>query len=144
MNSVARINREHLQNNFRSICTVAGPGSTVLPVIKRNGYGHGAVEVARTLIDAGAQRFAVASTTEASVIRKAGITEELIVLCGLQPGEEAKGHCLKDVEQKLSARNLPSRERAPQHERGPTTGKMLWSQNAVQGARLVGYLYLGT
>jgi alanine racemase len=89
MNSVARINREHLKNNFQSICAVAGPESTVLPVIKRNGYGHGAVKIARILIDAGAQRFAVASTAEANVIRKAGITEELIILCGLQPGEEA-------------------------------------------------------
>tara|TARA_Y100000588_G_C14274032_1_gene933576 strand:+ start:1424 stop:2527 length:1104 start_codon:yes stop_codon:yes gene_type:complete len=89
MNSVVRINRDQLKKNFHSICTAAGPESTVLPVIKRNGYGHGAVEIARILIDAGAQRFAVASTTEASVIRKAGITEELIVLCGLQSGEEA-------------------------------------------------------
>ena len=88
MYSVAHINRRRLRDNFRLICTVAGSGSTVLPVIKGNAYGHGAIEIARTLIEAGAQRFAVASVAEAVELRQAGIAEELIILCGLQPGEE--------------------------------------------------------
>ena len=89
MHSVAHIDRGRLRDNFRHICAVAGSGSTVLPVIKGNAYGHGAIEIARTLIEAGAQRFAIASVAEAVELRQAGIAEELIILCGLQPEEES-------------------------------------------------------
>ena len=61
MNSVIRVNRDRLKKNFESICSTIGPHSMVLPVIKSDAYGHGAFEVARTLLKAGAQRFAVAS-----------------------------------------------------------------------------------
>ena len=88
MGTVARIHRDRLRDNFRAVCAAAGANTAVLPVIKGDAYGHGAVEVARTLSDAGARQFAVASAEEAAILRDARITEDLIILCGLQPGEE--------------------------------------------------------
>ncbi len=88
MRSVARIHRDRLRDNFRTVRAAAGPEAAVLAVIKGDAYGHGAVEVARTLAEAGARQFAVASAHEGVTLRDAGITEELIILCGLQAGEE--------------------------------------------------------
>ena len=88
MRSVARIHRDRLRDNFCAVRAAAGPKAAVLAVIKGDAYGHGAVEVARTLADAGARQFAVASAHEGATLRDAGITEELIILCGLQAGEE--------------------------------------------------------
>ena len=89
MNSVIRVNRDRLKKNFESICSTIGPYSMVLPVIKSDAYGHGAFEVARALLKAGAQRFAVASLDEAVSLRQAGIKKEIVILFGLRPGEEA-------------------------------------------------------
>ena len=89
--SVVRIHRGRLRENFRAVCAAAGPGAAVLPVIKDDAYGHGALAVARTLAGAGARQFAVASAGEAVTLRRAGITEDLLILCGLQPGEEPVG-----------------------------------------------------
>ena len=94
MRTVARINRTRLRDNFRAVCTTAGTQVAVLPVIKGDGYGHGAVEVARTLAEAGAKQFAVASAEEAFTLRTAGIAEDIVILCGLQPTEEADAAAL--------------------------------------------------
>ena len=40
-------------------------GVNVMAVVKANAYGHGAVEVARTLERAGVERLAVATVSEA-------------------------------------------------------------------------------
>ena len=49
-------------------------GTTALcGVVKANGYGHGAVLVARTSLDAGAESLAVATVEEGSELREAGL-----------------------------------------------------------------------
>ena len=45
-----------------------------MAVVKANGYGHGAVEVSRTALDAGAERLGVALLEEGEELRAAGIT----------------------------------------------------------------------
>ena len=61
----------------------------LIPVVKANAYGHGAVSVARALSAAGATAFAVALVEEAIELREAGIGEEILVLEGPWPGQEA-------------------------------------------------------
>ena len=49
-------------------------------VVKANGYGHGAAEVARTVLSAGATWLAVATVEEGVELRQAGIDAPILVL----------------------------------------------------------------
>ncbi|WP_010648662.1 alanine racemase [Oceanobacillus massiliensis] len=61
--------KEHIQQTSR-----------LMAVVKADGYGHGAVQAARTSIDAGADYLAVAFLDEALHLRGAGITEPILIL----------------------------------------------------------------
>ncbi len=52
----------------------------VMPVIKADAYGHGMLEVARTLQHEGVEYFAVALVEEGVALRRAGITARILVL----------------------------------------------------------------
>ncbi len=56
---------------------------SILAVVKADGYGHGAIQVSRTLLEAGAHALAVAYIEEALEIREAGITAPVMVLFGV-------------------------------------------------------------
>ncbi|MFC7341766.1 alanine racemase [Saccharopolyspora griseoalba] len=56
-------------------------GAATMVVVKSDGYGHGAPEVARAALSAGAERLGVAAVEEALQLREAGITAP--VLCWL-------------------------------------------------------------
>lgn len=56
------------------------PGSQLCAVVKADGYGHGAVPVARAALGAGAQWLAVALVEEGAQLRDAGITERILLL----------------------------------------------------------------
>lgn len=56
-------------------------GAAVMTVVKADGYNHGAVEVARTALAAGAAELGVTTVEEALQLRRAGITAP--VLCWL-------------------------------------------------------------
>lgn len=58
----------------------------IMAVVKADGYGHGAVQVGREALDAGADSLAVAMLDEAVVLRDAGITAPILVL-GYTPPE---------------------------------------------------------
>ena len=60
----------------------------LIPVIKADAYGHGAVPVARALLGAGAQIVAVGMVEEGIALRDAGISTEILVLGGAWPGQE--------------------------------------------------------
>ena len=65
------------------------PGAEVIAVVKANAYGHGAVEVARTLVGDGVERIAVATIDEAAELRAAGITAPILLLWGVGSPEAA-------------------------------------------------------
>lgn len=56
------------------------PGAKFMAVVKANGYGHGAVEVARAALAAGADRLGVATVDEALSLRQAGISAPVQLL----------------------------------------------------------------
>jgi alanine racemase len=58
-------------------------------VVKADGYGHGAVRVARAARDAGAEWLAVAQVSEAAALREAGIDGPLLLLSEPRPDEIA-------------------------------------------------------
>ncbi|MGE0582339.1 MAG: alanine racemase [Steroidobacteraceae bacterium] len=76
----ARIDTAALRANFARIRTVAA-GRRVIAVVKANGYGHGAVTVARAL-DA-ADAFGVARLEEGIELRAAGVTHPILLLEGV-------------------------------------------------------------
>ena len=88
MRTHAHIDLERLAANYQKIRGAVGGSVTVLPVVKADAYGHGAVEVGRTLSAAGAGWFAVSCLEEGVALRLAGIEGEILVLCGFHPGEE--------------------------------------------------------
>lgn len=84
----AEVNLDHLAHNIKEVRRVTKPDAMVTAVIKADGYGHGAVEIGRTLLDNGADRFAVATLTEAIQLRKAYKDVPILVL-GYTPEEDS-------------------------------------------------------
>ncbi len=78
-----------LRYNFARIRDRVGPRTAVMAVVKADAYGHGLVETARTLEDAGAQRLAVAHLFEGVRLREAGARCPIVILCGILTREEA-------------------------------------------------------
>src|SRR5205807_2579074 len=56
-------------------------------VVKADGYGHGAVPVARAALSGGATWLCVAAAVEARALREAGIDAPLLVMGALSPEE---------------------------------------------------------
>lgn len=86
------IDHDALRHNLAVLRGVAGPGKQVIAVVKANAYGHGAPEVSRTLLSAGAERLAVATLGEGLALRSAGVAAPILVLWGL--GEPEAGPAL--------------------------------------------------
>lgn len=60
-------------------------GQKLFAVVKANGYGHGAVAVAKTALAAGASGFCVAILDEALELRRADIVKPILVLGVVSP-----------------------------------------------------------
>jgi alanine racemase len=76
----AYINLKALIDNYQTLQQHAGNGMKVLPVIKANAYGHGAVEVAAALQKIGIDFFAVATVAEAMAVKEAGVKGRYLIL----------------------------------------------------------------
>ena len=61
----AQIDLDAAAHNMRVIRRHVGPDVRIAAVVKANAYGHGAVELARTFAENGADCFAVSSLDEA-------------------------------------------------------------------------------
>lgn len=85
----AEINLDNLAHNIGEVKKNVKPGTLVSAVIKADGYGHGAVHIAKTLLENGADRFAVATLSEAIQLRKAYKDTPILIL-GYTPNELAQ------------------------------------------------------
>jgi alanine racemase len=81
----ARIRLDALGQNLERV-RAAAPRSRIMAIVKANGYGHGAVRVARSLSRADA--FGVASLEEALTLREGGITQPIMLLSGFLEARE--------------------------------------------------------
>ena len=66
--------------NMKQIREMTGPEVAIMPVIKANGYGHGAAAIAPTLIDEGAAYLAVATLTEALELKAANMSWPVFIM----------------------------------------------------------------
>lgn len=83
------ISLKQIAENFRAICDVVGSDVEVMPVVKADAYRHGAVEVSRTLVAAGARWLAVSNVEEGAILRDHGITTRILVMADFLPDERA-------------------------------------------------------
>lgn len=84
--ATAWVDLDRIRDNYRALRSYAGT-KAVIPVLKANAYGHGAVAVARALEPLGVNMLAVAYVEEAVALRQAGIMTPLLVLTGFSPPE---------------------------------------------------------
>ena len=66
-----------VRQNVR-VLAAAAPGAALMAVVKADGYGHGAVPVARAALDAGATWLGVCTLDEALALRGAGIAAPVL------------------------------------------------------------------
>ena len=75
----AKIDLTALAHNLAFFQTILGK-TKVMAVVKANGYGHGASEMAGALNKLGVDFFAVATLDEAIELRRNGIKEDILIL----------------------------------------------------------------
>jgi alanine racemase len=83
--TVAVVDLDAIRHN---ISLLKPPNAQLMAVVKANGYGHGAVPVARAALEAGATWLGVALVEEGIELRDAGITARILVLTEFPPGSE--------------------------------------------------------
>ena len=76
-----------MRDNVRTLRSRLSSGCELLAVVKANGYGHGAVPVARAALEAGATGLAVADVVEAARLREAGIGASVRIVGPTWPGD---------------------------------------------------------
>ena len=87
----AEIDLGALQRNMARVVARLSPSTQVLAVVKADAYGHGAVPVARALLDQpGLWGFGVGDSNEALELRAAGIRAPLLILGTIIQEEEAQ------------------------------------------------------
>lgn len=84
----AIVDLEAIAHNVRALKQRTQPGTELMAIVKADGYGHGAVPVARACLAAGAARLGVAIIEEGIELRRAGIAAPILVV-GATPPERA-------------------------------------------------------
>jgi alanine racemase len=74
----------------------------VMAVVKADGYGHGAVPVARAALDGGASWLGVCTLAEALALRTAGLTAPILAWLWM-PGQDVAGVVERDVDLGVSS-----------------------------------------
>ncbi len=90
----ATVDLDRLTENFKILKRLAGD-KEMMAVVKADAYGHGDVEVAKTL-SGKVSMFAVSTAEEAFGLREAGIEEELLVL-GFVPPQQLRALSIQNV-----------------------------------------------
>jgi len=76
----AEIDLAALRHNVSVVRRTVGLHTRILAVLKADAYGHGAVPVAWTALDAGCEMIGVGDSTEALALRESGIAGPILIL----------------------------------------------------------------
>ena len=79
--TVAEIDLSALVHNYTALQACAGV--EVIPVVKADAYGHGALQVAAALGRVGVPGFAVATVVEAKSLKDSGVKESILIMGAL-------------------------------------------------------------
>ncbi len=78
----AEINLDHVAHNFEVLKKAFSQTTFICPMVKANAYGHGDVAVARCLEKAGAKYLGVCLIEEGLLLRRGGLTTDILVFRG--------------------------------------------------------------
>jgi alanine racemase len=84
---IAEIDLDAIRWNMAQIRALVGPEAGLMAVVKADGYGHGAREVAAAAIEAGAAWLGVATVSEGATLRDAFPTTPICLFCPLTADE---------------------------------------------------------
>jgi len=87
--TVAEIDLDAIRANYSAVAARVKP-ARVMAVVKANAYGHGAVPVARALLQEGAACLGVALIDEGIELRRHGITAPILVFGGFLAADAAR------------------------------------------------------
>ncbi|BCU80474.1 alanine racemase [Polycladomyces abyssicola] len=94
--TIAEIDLDAITHNVQQFRNRFPSSVRLMAVVKADAYGHGAVPVAKTALEAGATHLAVAFLDEALELRNAGIEAPILVL-GYTPPEAVAEAVRRDV-----------------------------------------------
>lgn len=81
------VDRAALAHNVTALQALLPPGCQLMPALKANAYGHGALPVARELARLGVTAFCVACLKEGVQLRKGGLKGEILILGYTHPDQ---------------------------------------------------------
>ncbi|BAQ65074.1 alanine racemase [Geminocystis sp. NIES-3709] len=84
------INHQALRNNVQELKNFLTSNTQLMAVIKADAYGHGAIKVAETVLNAGVDYLAIATLTEGIELREAGINAPIMILGAINTADEVK------------------------------------------------------
>ena len=76
----AEVNLDHIAHNAQEIRRFTQQNARLMGVVKADAYGHGAPQIARTLLENGFSYLAVSLIEEAVELRQAGIRAPILIL----------------------------------------------------------------
>ena len=85
----AEIDLKAIAGNAAWVKSQLPKGASFIAAVKADAYGHGAVEVSKTVLKAGAERLGVRDLSEAEILRKAGIKAPIQMLAPFLPEQSA-------------------------------------------------------
>ena len=94
----AEINMDSVKHNYEVIRSEIGEGVKLCCVVKADAYGHGAVEVCKLYHELGAAVFAVSNLDEAVELRRANVTEPILIL-GYTPADRCRDLSRRNISQ---------------------------------------------
>jgi len=83
------VDLDAIAHNVRALKSHVGPAVELMAVVKGNAYGHGAMPVARAMLEAGATRLAVGRTNEGVELRQDRVHAPILVM-GYSPPTSAE------------------------------------------------------
>ena len=97
----AEVDLDAIRHNYETLRRHIGKSVKFLGVVKADAYGHGAVHVARTLQELGADYLAVSSLDEAMELRANGIVMPILIL-GHTPTEQVPNLIANNITQTVT------------------------------------------
>ncbi len=79
----AEVDLDAIAHNIKEIRKITNPSAQLMAVVKADAYGHGFLEVTKTLLENGADRLAVATLREGEQLRSRGVQVPILVLGAL-------------------------------------------------------------
>lgn len=79
-NNWAEISVKSIAHNMKKIREVTSPSAKIMALVKANAYGHGITEVAKIVLENGADALAVARVNEGVVLRRSGVEAPILIL----------------------------------------------------------------